>query len=70
MSEVVRVGPNVVVDNLYIAFRDQAALSDAAIRKALAELRAEQRPSHDDAVRFAESCARDRACRHGWKPRS
>jgi ATP-dependent Lhr-like helicase len=55
-----KLGPNVVVDNLYIAFRDQAALSDGAIRKALTELHAEQRPSHNDAVRFAESCARGR----------
>lgn len=55
-----KLGPKVVVDNLYIAFRDQAALSDAAIKKALAELHAEQRPNHDDALRFAESCARGR----------
>jgi ATP-dependent Lhr-like helicase len=55
-----KLGPKIVVDNLYIAFREQAALSDVAIRLALAELAAEQRPNHEDAVRFAESCARGR----------
>lgn len=55
-----KLGPKVVIDNQYIAFREQAGLSDAAIRKALTELREEQRPNHDDALRFAESCARGR----------
>jgi ATP-dependent Lhr-like helicase len=55
-----KLGPKVVIDNQYIAFREQAGLSDAAIRKALAEVREEQRPNHDDALRFAESCARGR----------
>jgi ATP-dependent Lhr-like helicase len=55
-----KLGDKVVVDNLYIGFRDQAASSEAAIRQALAELRQEQRPNHADAVRLAESCARGR----------
>lgn len=55
-----KLGPKVVIDNQYIAFREQAGLSDAAIRIALTELREEQRPNHDDALRFAESCARGR----------
>lgn len=55
-----KLGPKIVIDNQYVAFREQAGLSDAAIRKALAELREEQRPNHDDALRFAKSCARSR----------
>jgi ATP-dependent Lhr-like helicase len=55
-----KLGPKVVIDNQYIAFREQAGLSDAAIRKALTELREEQRPNRDDALRFAVSCARGR----------
>lgn len=54
-------GPRIVIDNQYLAFRERAGLSEAAIRKALAELREEQRPNHDDALRFAESCARGRS---------
>ncbi len=55
-----KLGEKVVLDNLYIGFRGQAALSEAAIRQALAELRREGRPDHADALRFAESCARGR----------
>ena len=55
-----KLGPKIVIDNQYVAFREQAGLSDAAIRKALAELHEEQCPNHDAALRFAESCARCR----------
>jgi ATP-dependent helicase Lhr and Lhr-like helicase len=55
-----RLGEKVVVDNLYIAFRGQAAASDVAIRKAITELRAEGRPNDADALRLAENCARGR----------
>ncbi|MCE9575757.1 MAG: DEAD/DEAH box helicase [Deltaproteobacteria bacterium] len=55
-----KLGEKVVIDNLYIGFRGQAAQSEAAIRGAIAELRAEGRPNHADALQFAESCARGR----------
>lgn len=55
-----RLGEKVVVDNLYIAFRGQAASSDVAIREAIADLRREGRPDDADARRLAESCARGR----------
>ena len=55
-----KLGDKVTLDNLYIGFRGQAAQSDAAIRQALADLRAEGRPDHADALKFAESCARGR----------
>jgi ATP-dependent helicase Lhr and Lhr-like helicase len=55
-----QLGEKVVVDNLYIAFRGDAAQSEAAIRLALTELRREQRPNHADALRLAESCTRGR----------
>jgi ATP-dependent Lhr-like helicase len=54
------LGDKVVVDNLYIGFRDDAARSEVAIRQALAQLGAERRPDHADALRFAESCGRGR----------
>lgn len=54
------LGAKVVVDNLYIGFRDQAAQSEVAVRQALAQLRAEGRPDHGDALRHAESCGRGR----------
>ncbi|MDQ3341058.1 MAG: DEAD/DEAH box helicase [Myxococcota bacterium] len=55
-----KLGEKVVVDNLYIAFRGQAAASEVAIREALAELRATGRPNDADALRLAENCARGR----------
>lgn len=55
-----KLRPKVVIDNQYIAFREQAGLSDAAVRKALTAWREKQRPNHDDALHFAESCARSR----------
>jgi ATP-dependent Lhr-like helicase len=55
-----RLGEKVVVDNLYIAFRGQAATSEVAIRQAIADLRAEGRPNDADALRLAENCARGR----------
>jgi ATP-dependent Lhr-like helicase len=55
-----RLGEKVVVDNLYVAFRAGAAASEAAIRQALADLRAENRPNDSDALRLAEQCARGR----------
>lgn len=55
-----KLGEKVVVDNLYIAFRGDAAQSESAIRLALTELRREQRPNHADALRLAESCVRGR----------
>jgi ATP-dependent Lhr-like helicase len=54
------LGDKVVVDNLYIGFRDAAARSDVAIRQALAQLRADGRPNRGDALRLAESCGRGR----------
>jgi hypothetical protein len=44
----------------YLGFRAGAAESEAAIRQAIAELRRDGRPNHDDAVRLAEGCARGR----------
>jgi ATP-dependent helicase Lhr and Lhr-like helicase len=55
-----RLGEKVVVDNLYVAFRGQAASSAVAIREAIAELRREGRPNDADALRLAENCARGR----------
>ncbi len=55
-----KLGGKVVVDNLYLGFRGDAARSDAAIRQALADLRRDARPDHGDALRLAESCARGR----------
>jgi ATP-dependent Lhr-like helicase len=55
-----RLGEKIVVDNLYVAFRGQAAASEAAIRDAIAELRRDGRPNDGDALRLAESCARGR----------
>jgi ATP-dependent Lhr-like helicase len=55
-----QLGEKVVVDNLYLGFRGDAARSDAAIRPALSALRLASRPSHDDALRLAEGCARGR----------
>ncbi len=54
------LGDKVVTDNLYIAFRGQAAASDVAIRQAIDQLSKEARPNHDDALRFAESCGKSR----------
>lgn len=54
------LGDKVVADNLYVGFREQAASSSVAIRQALRQLVAEARPSDDDALRFAEQCARGR----------
>ena len=55
-----RLGEKLVVDNLYVAFRAQAAASEAAIREAIADLRREGRPNDADALRLAENCARGR----------
>lgn len=55
-----RLGEKIVVDNLYVAFRGQAAASEAAIREAIADLRGEGRPNDADALRLAERCARGR----------
>lgn len=55
-----RLGEEIVVDNLYVAFRGQAAASEAAIREAIADLRGEGRPNDADALRLAERCARGR----------
>jgi ATP-dependent Lhr-like helicase len=55
-----RLGEKLVVDNLYVAFRGQAAASEAAIREAIADLRREGRPNDADALRLAENCARGR----------
>ncbi len=54
------LGAKVVVDNLYIGFREQAATSEVAIREALRALRDAGRPDDQDALRFAEQCARGR----------
>ncbi len=53
-----KLGDKITLNNLYIGFREGAAESDSAIRSALAQLREEGRPNHEDAVRFAETCAR------------
>ncbi len=53
-----KLGEKVTIDNLYIGFRKGAAKSRAAINNALAELRSEGRPNHNDAVALAELCAR------------
>lgn len=55
-----KLGEKVVVDNLYLGFRGDAARSESAIRQALAELRRDARPDHGDALRLAEGCARGR----------
>jgi ATP-dependent helicase Lhr and Lhr-like helicase len=55
-----RLGEKIVVDNLYVAFRGQAASSEAAIREAITELRRDGRPNDADAHRLAENCARGR----------
>lgn len=54
------LGEKVVADNLYIGFRDQAAVSNVAIKQAVRDLESAGRPNRDDALRFAESCARGR----------
>ncbi|HYU16818.1 MAG TPA: hypothetical protein VEL05_12120, partial [Candidatus Acidoferrum sp.] len=55
-----KLGERITLDNLYIGFRADAARSEVAIRQALDELRAEGRPNHADALRFAEACAKGR----------
>lgn len=55
-----QLGEKVVVDNLYVAFRGQAATSAAAISQAIAQLRTEHRPNDADALRLAENCAKGR----------
>lgn len=55
-----KLGERVVVDNLYIGFREGAAASEVAIRQAMDELRTESRPNRADALRFADACARGR----------
>lgn len=55
-----QLGEKVVVGNLYVGFRGGAAQSESAIRRALSELRRDARPSHEDALRLAEGCARGR----------
>jgi ATP-dependent Lhr-like helicase len=55
-----RLGEKIVVDNLYVAFRGQAAASEVAIREAIADLRRDGRPNDADALRLAENCARGR----------
>ncbi len=55
-----KLGEKVVVDNLYLGFRGQAASSEAAIRQAIADLRHDVRPNDADALRLAENCARGR----------
>jgi len=55
-----RLGEKIVVDNLYVAFRGQAASSEVAIREAIAQQPRHGRPNDADALRLAESCARGR----------
>jgi len=54
------LGEKVTTSNLYVRFRAQAGASEVAIRQALDALREQNRPNQDDALRFAESCARGR----------
>ncbi len=55
-----KLGEKITSSNFSIGFKEHAGESEAAIRNALAELRDEQRPNHEDAVRLAELCARGR----------
>lgn len=54
------IGERVTAGNLAIKFRDDAATSHARIAKALRSLHEQRRPSDEDALRFAVSCARAR----------
>lgn len=54
------LGERVVVDNFYVAFRGDAAGSESKVRAAIEELRASGRPNREDALAFAEQCARGR----------
>jgi hypothetical protein len=54
------LGEKIALDNLYIGFREGAAESESAIRMALQELRSAARPTAEDALSLAESCARGR----------
>ncbi len=54
------LGEKTTSDNFSIGFKENAAESAVAIRKAVDLLKNEQRPNQEDAVRFAESCTRGR----------
>lgn len=54
------LGERVSANNLSVRFTGAAARSTAAIRQAITELRDQQRPTADDALLHAESCARSR----------
>ena len=55
-----KLGDKVTGSNFAIGFKDQAGQSEVAIRQAIAELRAEARPNHADALALAELCVRSR----------
>lgn len=50
------LGQKATAGNLYVGLHEQAGQSEAAIRDALRQLRATDRPNGEDALRFAESC--------------
>jgi ATP-dependent Lhr-like helicase len=55
-----KLGEKVTANNLSLRFKGNAARSEAAIRKAIDELRTAGRPDQEDAQRFAAGCARGR----------
>ncbi len=54
------LGPKVTSNNFSIGFKEGAAAGEVGIRQALDALRASGRPTEEDALRYAESCARGR----------
>lgn len=54
------LGSKITINNFFVGFREKAAESALAIKQAVAQLHQEQRPNHDDAVRFASLCSRRR----------
>ncbi len=54
------LGPKVTSGNFSLGFKENAAASEAAIRQALDQLRQSGRPTEEDAIRYAEACARGR----------
>ena len=54
------LGAKVTSSNLYVRFKGDAGKSEAAIRAAMEDVRAQGRPNEADALRFAADCARGR----------
>lgn len=55
-----KLGEKITSSNFSLGFKGHASESETAIQDALAELRQEHRPNHEDAVRLAELCTRGR----------